>query len=255
MLLTVHGLQWGLKELAGTWRRRQEDRRNVENNPFFHLLPSNVNIPHSSCYAAVAASPPRLAAPTPSRQPCATPMATAPLLNGRQTVFFSTSLLPADGKFRLLPPFFLLKHAKVVVRKAGAKPETVVAAVRMERGDLRVVLRGGGNGAKGKAALAAVAAVVERVATRERRTVMVHLLPAGMGAEELKDEGERWAPGKVVEAQVMAMREGRTVKTGVVVLQGEEEAVRLAQEQHVQLHFRGWVRLERAKVRKSGRTC
>ncbi|GAA5920327.1 hypothetical protein JCM6882_001093 [Rhodosporidiobolus microsporus] len=164
-------------------------------NPF-QLLPTDIDVPNSS-FAAAAASPAQPPAPAAVPQPSPARTAPAPTAAGRQTAILSTATLADDDKFRTLPLFFLLAHARKVVKAAGADGEALVGVVRLERGDLRAVVKGGEGGAKALAALAYICPVVERTTARKERTILAHFVPGQMTAAEFRGEVQRWAGGGV----------------------------------------------------------
>ncbi|GAA5919727.1 hypothetical protein JCM6882_008064 [Rhodosporidiobolus microsporus] len=113
---------WTDVRRGGTSRRPEEqpeDSAGTYNANLFHLLPDDVEPPHSSSFAAAAASPARAPAPAPVPQPSPTRPAPAPAAVGRQTAILSTAALDADDKLCTLPPFFLLTHARKMVKAAG----------------------------------------------------------------------------------------------------------------------------------------
>ncbi|GAA5923115.1 hypothetical protein JCM6882_002443, partial [Rhodosporidiobolus microsporus] len=153
-------------------------------NPF-QLLPTDIDIPNSS-FAAAAASPAQPPAPAAVPQPSPARTAPAPAAAGRQTAILSTATLANDDKFRTLPLFFLLDDLPCVGKAAGADGEALVGVVRLERGDLRAVVKGGEGGAKVLAALAYICPVVERTTARKERTIVAHFVPGQMTAAEFR---------------------------------------------------------------------
>ncbi|GAA6026139.1 hypothetical protein JCM10207_001438 [Rhodosporidiobolus poonsookiae] len=188
--------------------------------------------PPASSYAAAAARP---AAPhTPAPRPAARELTRRE--SERELVVIRTSPLPADDALRALAPPRLPSYIRNKVSFA-LDPRAVITAERLEKGDVRVVLRDSSSAALFRRLVPSAFPPAETSTPVERCVVFLRNVPVSMPVEAVSTRVEEVTEKGVVKAvKGLPVREGWRGRAGGIVRAAEQRERRERREAYLQRH-------------------